>query len=160
MNTKQNNSVKQESSFLPSLGEPVPICREVGGGFLKISDFTYDLPDSKIAKYPLAERDRSKLLVWKNGAIKESVFKDCVDYIPENTQLIFNNTRVIHARMFFWKETGSKIEIFCLEPVEPFDYQIAFQEKKSNFGRKKPHNSKIHFTLNSVGTNLYRLPKS
>jgi len=130
LNTKQNNSVNQESSFLPSLGEPVPISREVGGGFLKISDFTYDLPDSKIAKYPLAERDQSKLLVWKNGAIKESVFKDCVDYIPENTQLIFNNTRVIHARMFFWKETGSKIEIFCLEPVEPFDYQIAFQEKE------------------------------
>jgi S-adenosylmethionine:tRNA ribosyltransferase-isomerase len=126
-----NLNKKQGFSVLPSIGEPVPICREVGGSFLRISDFTYDLPESKIAKYPLAERDQSKLLVWKNGTIKESVFKDCVDFIPENTQLIFNNTRVIHARLFFWKETGSKIEIFCLEPLEPADYQIAFQEKHS-----------------------------
>lgn len=97
---------------------------------IKISDFTYDLPESKIAKYPLPERDKSKLLVWQNGQITESVFKNCTEFIPENTQLIFNNTRVIHARLFFWKETGSKIEIFCLEPVEPRDYQIAFQEKQ------------------------------
>ena len=97
---------------------------------IKISDFTYDLPESKIAKYPLAVRDQSKLLVWKNGQIAESVFKKCAEFIPENAQLIFNNTRVIHARMFFRKETGSKIEIFCLEPAEPRDYQIAFQEKK------------------------------
>jgi S-adenosylmethionine:tRNA ribosyltransferase-isomerase len=97
---------------------------------IKISDFTYDLPESKIAKYPLSERDQSKLLVWQNGFVTESVFRNCADFIPENTQLIFNNTRVIHARMFFWKETGSKIEIFCLEPVEPHDYQIAFQEKE------------------------------
>jgi S-adenosylmethionine:tRNA ribosyltransferase-isomerase len=97
---------------------------------IKILDFTYDLPESKIAKYPLLERDKSKLLVWQNGVIHESVFKNCADFIPENTHLIFNNTRVIHARMFFWKETGSKVEIFCLEPVEPRDYQIAFQEKQ------------------------------
>ena len=97
---------------------------------IKISDFTYDLPESKIAKYPLPERDQSKFLVWKNGVIKESVFKNCAEFIPENTQLIFNNTRVIHARLFFWKETGSKIEVFCLEPVEPLDYQVAFQEKE------------------------------
>jgi S-adenosylmethionine:tRNA ribosyltransferase-isomerase len=97
---------------------------------IKISDFSYDLPESKIAKYPLAERDLSKLLVWQNGVIKDSVFRNCAVFIPENTQLIFNNTRVIHARMFFWKETGSKIEIFCLEPVEPYDYQIAFQQTK------------------------------
>jgi S-adenosylmethionine:tRNA ribosyltransferase-isomerase len=97
---------------------------------IKISDFTYDLPESKIAKYPLSERDQSKLLVWQNGQIIQSVFKNCTEFIPENAQLIFNNTRVIHARLFFRKETGSKIEIFCLEPVEPRDYQIAFQEKK------------------------------
>ena len=109
---------------------------------IKISDFTYDLPESKIAKYPLAERDQSKLLVWRNGVITESVFRNCADFIPENTQLIFNNTRVIHARMFFRKDTGSKIEIFCLEPVEPRDYQIAFQEKKKVVWKCMVGNSK------------------
>jgi S-adenosylmethionine:tRNA ribosyltransferase-isomerase len=109
---------------------------------IKISDFTYDLPESKIAKYPLAERDKSKLLVWQNGQIAESVFKNCAESIPENAQLIFNNTRVIHARMFFRKETGSKIEIFCLEPVEPRDYQIAFQEKEQVVWKCMVGNSK------------------
>jgi len=97
---------------------------------IKISDFTYDLPDDKIAKYPLTGRDKSKLLVSKNGVIEENIFQNCVEYLPENTQLVFNNTRVIHARLFFRKETGAKIEIFCLEPVEPADYEIAFQEKE------------------------------
>lgn len=97
---------------------------------IKISDFTYDLPEWRIAKYPLAERDKSKLLVWQNGKISETIFEETVDFIPENSQLVFNNTRVIHARLFFRKETGSKIEIFCLEPVRPQDYQLAFQEKK------------------------------
>lgn len=97
---------------------------------IRISDFTYDLPESKIAKYPLTERDQSKLLVWENGKISETTFQNCIDFIPDNTRLVFNNTRVIHARLFFRKETGSQIEIFCLEPVEPHDYQLAFQEKK------------------------------
>ncbi len=123
MNIKQNNSEKQESFFLPSTGG-------VGGGSIKISDFTYDLLESKIAKYPLAERDKSKLLVWQSGKIGETIFKNCGDFISEKALLVFNNTRVIHARLFFRKDTGSKIEIFCLEPIEPLDYQIAFQEKK------------------------------
>ena len=97
---------------------------------IKISDFTYDLSESRIAKYPLKKRDQSKLLVWQKGTISETSFKNCAAFIPENAQLVFNNTRVIHARLFFRKETGSKIEIFCLEPVEPHDYQIAFKEKK------------------------------
>lgn len=97
---------------------------------IRISDFTYDLPESKIAKYPLTERDQSKLLVWENGKISETTFQNCIDFIPEKARLVFNNTRVIHARLFFRKETGSQIEIFCLEPVEPHDYQLAFQEKK------------------------------
>ncbi len=109
---------------------------------IKISDFTYDLPESKIAKYPLAERDQSKLLVWQNGQITESVFNQCTEFIPENAQLIFNNTRVIHARLFFRKETGSKIEIFCLEPVKPHDYQIAFQEKETVVWKCMVGNSK------------------
>ncbi|MCY1718781.1 S-adenosylmethionine:tRNA ribosyltransferase-isomerase [Prolixibacteraceae bacterium Z1-6] len=95
---------------------------------IKISDFTYDLPDERIAKYPLSERDKSKLLTWKNGEIGEDNFNNCASYLPENAQLVFNNTRVIHARLFFRKKTGAKIEIFCLEPVQPADYQISFQE--------------------------------
>ena len=95
---------------------------------IKISDFSYELPDSKIAKYPLANRDESKLLVYKEGEIAESVFKNSPAFLPEKAQLVFNNTRVIHARLFFRKETGSKIEIFCLEPLEPADYQIAFHQ--------------------------------
>ncbi len=95
---------------------------------IKISDFTYELPDERIAKYPLSQRDKSKLLTWQNGKIGEDVFENCTNYLPENAQLVFNNTRVIHARLFFRKETGAKIEIFCLEPVEPADYQVAFQQ--------------------------------
>ncbi len=95
---------------------------------IKISDFTYDLPDVRIAKYPLTERDKSKLLTWKAGEISEDIFSNCATYLPVNAQLVFNNTRVIHARMFFRKETGAKIEIFCLEPIQPVDYQISFQE--------------------------------
>jgi S-adenosylmethionine:tRNA ribosyltransferase-isomerase len=86
------------------------------------------LPDERIAKYPLAERDKSKLLIRQNGSIQQDIFENCANYLPEDAQLVFNNTRVIHARLFFYKETGAKIEIFCLEPVEPADYQVAFQE--------------------------------
>jgi S-adenosylmethionine:tRNA ribosyltransferase-isomerase len=109
---------------------------------IKISDFTYDLPEAKIAKYPLAERDKSKLLVWENGKMSETTFQKCVDFLPEKARLVFNNTRVIHARLFFRKETGSQIEIFCLEPVEPHDYQLAFQEKKQVVWKCMVGNSK------------------
>lgn len=95
---------------------------------IKISDYSYSLPDECIARYPLAERDSSKLLVWNNGTIKKEQFKNITSYIPENSLLVFNNTRVIHARLFFQKETGAKIEIFCLEPVQPADHQLAFQQ--------------------------------
>jgi S-adenosylmethionine:tRNA ribosyltransferase-isomerase len=96
-----------------------------------ISDFAYELPDSKIAKYPLAERDQSKLLVWKNGQIQDEQFRNLHKHLPENSLLIFNNTRVIRARLHFQKETGAKIEIFCLDPYNPSDYQIAFQTTES-----------------------------
>jgi len=95
---------------------------------IKISNYTYNLPDERIAKYPLTERDKSKLLIRQNGSIQQDIFENCANYLPEDAQLVFNNTRVIHARLFFYKETGAKIEIFCLEPVEPADYQVAFQE--------------------------------
>ncbi len=95
---------------------------------IRISEFTYDLPDERIAKYPLPERDHSNLLVWEKGNIKKDLFKNISDYLPTDSMLVFNNTRVIHARLFFRKETGARIEVFCLEPVLPSDYQIAFQQ--------------------------------
>ncbi len=95
---------------------------------IKISDFTYELPDDRIAKYPLSQRDKSKLLTWQNGKIANDIFENSPNYLPEGAQLVFNNTKVIHARLFFFKETGAKIEIFCLEPLDPGDHQLAFQE--------------------------------
>jgi len=98
---------------------------------ISISDYAYELPDEKIAKYPLEERDQSKLLVWKNGDIQDSQFGNLPEFLPSNSLLIFNNTKVIRARLHFQKETGAKIEIFCLDPVDPADYQIAFQTTQS-----------------------------
>ena len=98
---------------------------------ISTSDYAYELPDDKIAKYPLAERDQSKLLVWKDGQIQDAQFRNLADYLPANSLLVFNNTKVIRARLHFLKETGAKIEIFCLDPHEPADYQIAFQTTKS-----------------------------
>ncbi|GHV08525.1 S-adenosylmethionine:tRNA ribosyltransferase-isomerase [Bacteroidia bacterium] len=98
---------------------------------IRIEEFNYDLPDDRIAKFPLKERDKSRLLVWKNGRITESQFQNLNTFIPENALLIFNNTKVIQARMVFHKETGAQIEIFCLEPVEPSDYAETFIQTKS-----------------------------
>jgi S-adenosylmethionine:tRNA ribosyltransferase-isomerase len=96
---------------------------------IKTRDYDYALPDEKIAKYPLSERDKSKLLVYKNGEISENVFSKIADYLPENSLIVFNNTRVIRARLLFEKDTGARIEIFCLEPVEPADYETNFQSR-------------------------------
>ena len=98
---------------------------------ISISDYAYELPDEKIAKYPLEERDQSKLLVWKNGVIQDAQFGNLSQFLPESSLLIFNNTKVIRARLHFFKETGAKIEIFCLDPADPADYQIAFQTTRS-----------------------------
>ena len=105
------------------------LLEEVTGIF--ISDYAYKLPDDKIAKYPLAERDQSKLLVWKDGHIQDAQFHNLSEHLPAKSLLVFNNTKVIRARLHFLKETGAKIEIFCLDPVDPADYQIAFQTTKS-----------------------------
>jgi S-adenosylmethionine:tRNA ribosyltransferase-isomerase len=94
---------------------------------ISTTDFAYELPDEQIAKYPLAERDQSKLLVWKNGEIRDEHFRNLASFLSANSLLVFNNTKVIRARMHFQKETGAKIEIFCLDPVDPVDYQLAFQ---------------------------------
>ena len=98
---------------------------------ISISDYNYELPDERIAKYPLVGRDLSKLLVWKNGLIQDSQFRNLTESLPSKSMLVFNNTRVIRARLHFQKETGAKIEIFCLDPHEPADYQIAFQTTRS-----------------------------
>lgn len=94
---------------------------------IQISDYTYNLPDERIAIRPLENRDASKLLVYKNGIIEEKKFADIAQEIPENTQMVFNNTKVIQARLIFHKETGARIEIFCLEPLSPSDYALVFQ---------------------------------
>ena len=83
-----------------------------------IADFDYPLPDERIAKFPLERRDQSKLLIYKDGSISESQFFHIPELLPANTLLVFNNTKVIHARLFFQKPTGSVIEVFCLEPYE------------------------------------------
>lgn len=92
------------------------------------ADFNYELPDEKIAKFPLSERNKSKLLIYKNGKIAENNFTQLADYIPENSLLVFNNTKVIHARIEFNKSTGARIEIFCLEPHLPAEYAVAFAQ--------------------------------
>ena len=91
----------------------------------------YELPDNRIAKYPLDERDASKLLVWKSGEIIDSDFRSIADFLPEQSLLVFNNTKVIRARLPFQKKTGAQIEIFCLDPETPADYQLAFQQTKT-----------------------------
>ncbi len=98
---------------------------------ISIDEYNYVLPEEKIAKFPLPERDLSKLLIYRNGAIEESIFRSLPDYIPENTLMVFNNTKVIQARLVFQKETGARIEIFCLEPMLPADYATAFQQTES-----------------------------
>ena len=93
---------------------------------IDINDFNYELPDERIAKFPLAERSKSKLLVYDNGSIEESRFESIADYLPEGAMLVFNNTRVVRARMVMHKASGARIEVFCLEPHAPADYERAF----------------------------------
>lgn len=98
---------------------------------LSAQALNYELPDERIAKYPLPQRDQSKLLIWKGGDIIDSQFQTLPDFLPEDSLLIFNNTKVIRARLLFQKATGANIEIFCLDPLVPADYQIAFQQTES-----------------------------
>ena len=95
---------------------------------IRICDYNYPLPDERIAKFPLAERDHSKLLVYRHGEISESIFTSLPDYIPAGSLMVFNNTRVIQARLHFHKQTGALIEVFCLEPAVPHDYAMNFQQ--------------------------------
>lgn len=96
---------------------------------IDINQFDYDLPDERIAKFPLAERSASKLLVYRNGAISESRFDRLGEELPEGAMLVFNNTKVIRARIIMHKPSGARIEVFCLEPHAPADYERAFAVK-------------------------------
>ena len=95
---------------------------------IHIRDFQYDLPDERIAKFPLPQRDHSKLLLYRQGEVSEDHFYNLPRHIPAGSLMIFNNTKVIQARLHFRKETGALIEVFCLEPIEPNDYALNFQQ--------------------------------
>ena len=98
---------------------------------IKIEDYNYPLDDSRIAKYPLAERDASKLLHYKDATVQEYTFRDLPSLLPAGSLMVFNDTKVVPARMFFQRETGAHIEIFCLEPVSPPEYNTIFASTES-----------------------------
>ncbi len=128
---------------------------------ISIEAYDYPLPDERIAKYPLPERDASKLLVLKNGEIQASQFRHIGDFLPDDTLLVFNETKVIRARLQFHKSTGSRIEIFCLEPEK--DYQQAFSAPSpvqwkcliGNAKRWKEGKLSMPLTVNGEAATLY-----
>lgn len=93
---------------------------------IRIEDYNYLLPDERIAKYPLPERDSSKLLIYQDGNVSDKIFKDLPTLLPADSLMIFNDTKVVPARMSFERDSGARIEIFCLEPVSPAEYATAF----------------------------------
>ena len=93
---------------------------------IRIEDYNYDLPDEKIAKYPLSQRDGSKLLCYKGGSVSEYKFTDIATLLPEGSLMVCNDTKVVPARLHFQRSTGAHIEIFCLEPVQPEEYVTMF----------------------------------
>ena len=93
---------------------------------IHISEYNYPLSDERIAKFPLAVRDQSKLLVYRHGEVSEDVFTSLPDYLPKGSLMVFNNTKVIRARIIMHKPSGARIEVFCLEPHDPADYERAF----------------------------------
>jgi S-adenosylmethionine:tRNA ribosyltransferase-isomerase len=99
---------------------------------IDINDFNYELPDQRIAKFPLEERSSSKLLVYDNGVIAQSHFRNVAEYLPKGAMLVFNNTRVVRARMVMHKASGARIEVFCLEPHNPADYERAFAQYETS----------------------------
>ena len=101
----------------------------IAAGDIKILDYTYDLPAHRIAMFPLQQRDKAKLLLYKDGQIAETVFKQVADHLPEGALLVSNNTKVVHARITCYKTSGGKIEIFCLEPFgNVTDYSMALAQ--------------------------------
>jgi S-adenosylmethionine:tRNA ribosyltransferase-isomerase len=130
---------------------------------ININDYDYDLPDDRIAQYPVNQRDKSQLLVYKNGKITKDIFSNIDEYIPPESLLVFNNSRVIRARILFQKQTGTAIEILCLEPLSPFDYTISFSSKEpvewnclvGNLKKWKKGILKTIFKYNGIEYNLY-----
>lgn len=98
---------------------------------IRIDDYAYDLPEERIAKYPKAERDSSKLLLYRDGEVSEDVFRNLPQHLAPGRLMVFNNTKVIYARLHFRKATGALIEIFCLEPHTPAEYQQNFATTRS-----------------------------
>ena len=96
---------------------------------IHISDYDYSLPDERIAKFPLIHRDQSKLLVYRHGQVSQDIFANLPAYLPEGSLMVFNNTKVIQARLHFRKSSGALIEIFLLEPASPADYEQMFQTR-------------------------------
>lgn len=108
---------------------PLPV--QLAGGTvspfdIQIQDYDYELPEERIARHPLPERDASKLLVYRRGDISHRAFRDLAEVLPPNAVLLFNDSRVIHARLRFLTPAGKSVEIFCLEPASPADYQLNF----------------------------------
>lgn len=97
---------------------------------IDLADYDYDLPSERIAQYPVAERDLSNLLIADNGVISKDIFRNIENYLPSKSVLVFNNTRVIRARIIFRKETGAVVEVFCIEPLLPSEYEMSFASKE------------------------------
>lgn len=97
-------------------------------GKISAKDFDYTLPEEKIAKYPIEQREKSKLLLYQKGQISRDTFENIHCYLPEDQLMVFNNAQVVYSRLLFQKSTGANIEIFCLEPVQPKEYAQAFQQ--------------------------------
>lgn len=98
---------------------------------IRIEEYNYDLPENRIAKYPLDERDSSKLLIYKDGEVSQKTFRSIPELIPSDSIMVFNDTKVVPARLHFQKPTGAHIEIFCLEPVLPNEYNLNFASASS-----------------------------
>ena len=98
---------------------------------IKIEDYDYDLPGARIAKYPLAERDSSNLLVYRNGNCSDHIFNELPDLLPSGALMVFNDTKVVPARLFFRRESGAHVEVFCLEPHSPAEYNVNFAQTSS-----------------------------
>lgn len=123
---------------------------------IRIEDFNYPLPDSRIAKYPLPQRDASKLLFMHGGKIEDHVFSEIPTLLDKDSLMVFNETRVVPARLHFQRETGAHIEIFCLEPVEPSEYNLSFAASstcrwKCVIGNAKRWKSDILHLYNPLG---------
>ena len=128
---------------------------------IKISDYDYELPEARIAKHPLANRDESKLLLYRNGNISEDIFRNIENYIPEGSALILNNTKVVRARLNFKRSTGASIEIFLLEPITPADYAQSFGNHSSVTWKclvgnlKKWKNDILELSISQSNSTLY-----